>query len=1579
MHKQVKQIAGWFSRARVLLFVLIFSMVLLGSVIARFALQNNWLEVEFANQVRTTELNNQVTMLRLYIKNAESGERGYAISGDRIFVEKFDATIDSIRAIYKQVQQLENRNEDDTDAVLFLASDSLVKQKIAFMQRVKKLCDNNDCKSAAALIATNQGEKLSDSIALINQQINANIQQRLKKSQTVFLKIKRNNSNLAFTGIIASMLLIILVFSLLFKALRKTKKISDELYLRKENYRVTLNSLGEGLISTDEKGRITYMNPSAEQLTGWRWQDAKEQLLHQVFDVVNEQTGKPIEHIVSRILKDGKKIDWENNTVLKAKNNAEFIISNNGSAILDVNGHTSGAVLLFNDITEKYKIERQLKDSERQYRDLIQNLPEAVYTCDSSGYIQLYNKAAVKLWGREPVAGKDLWCGSWKIFNTDGTDLPLDSCPMAITLKEGMPVHGKEIMVQRPDESYRHVLPYPSPLFNAEGKLTGAINMLIDVTDKKEREILIQKTEEKYRNLVEQASDAILIYSFDGTIHEFNKACHTMLGYSKEEYAKLKLTDILVDEIIVNQDNYAAILAGDTKTLNRKLMRKDGSLLETEVTVKMLADGKAISFARDITERKRAAEELKKSEEKFRTLVEFSPVGIFLFQPDGHVTYGNPADMRMTGLDEEDTLGLNWIKAIHPEDLPIVMEDWKKAAETGKSYAGTGRYLHKDGTIVYWDVATAPIIIDGTTTGYIGTVTDITERKKAEEALKESEIFTRSILTSIGYHIAVIETSGNIISVNKAWDDFSAQNGETALERTGIGSNYISVCKASAGAGDSLAAKALHGFEQVVKKEIPFFEMEYPCNSADEQRWFLLRVVNFSDDSPKVVMMHMDITEIKKAEEALIVSEKEFRSLAESMPQIVWTTRADGWNIYFNQHWVDYTGLSLEESYGHGWNKPFHPDDQQRAWDAWQNAVQNLAEYVLECRLRKHDGTYHWWLIRGIPQIGDNGEILQWYGTCTDIEKIKQAEQELIRSEEKYRSMVENNLAGIYQTTTGGKILACNNAYAQMLGYSIEILTQQEAGILYFDKTNRHEFLEKLSKTGNIINQEIKLKHSDGSPVFMMESCFLNTDALTGEQIIEGVAIDISKRKHAEETIKKEKELSDSVIKSLPGVFYFYDEHLKLLRWNKQLENVTGYSGAELSAMNPAELFTGEDRVYMQERSRKVFASGSGDAETNFTTKTGKKIPFYFTGIRMQYEDKPALLGIGIDITERKNAELITKKAIERYDILADATSDTIWDWDITNNTMLYNDGISKMFGYNTSEVENVVDWWNDKLHSDDFQNVTHVLEDVFEKKMEKIQLTYRFRCADGSYKHIFDRAFVIFDKDGKPTRMIGAMQDITYQSEEEIRIAKATIDAQEEERSYLSAELHDNINQILAGTLLTLGMAKSKEVNAGQQKEFVETAIGYITDAISETRKLSHNLAPAHFEDNTLIDLFENLLLAINLENLFTVKLDFDELKEIVIPENIQVNLYRILQEQTKNILKYAEASTIEITVKIIDNTVMLSIHDNGKGFDTKAKKTGIGLSNIKKRAESLNGKFILNSAPGKGCEIIVEIPLSL
>lgn len=334
------------------------------------------------------------------------------------------------------------------------------------------------------------------------------------------------------------------------------------------------------------------------------------------------------------------------------------------------------------------------------------------------------------------------------------------------------------------------------------------------------------------------------------------------------------------------------------------------------------------------------------------------------------------------------------------------------------------------------------------------------------------------------------------------------------------------------------------------------------------------------------------------------------------------------------------------------------------------------------------------------------------------------------------------------------------------------------------------------------------------------------------------------------------------------------------------------------------------------------------------------------------------------------------RSAIERYVILSQATSDTIWDWDIAHNSMLYNEGITKTFGYQAAEVSNVVDWWNEKLHPDDFKKVTEMVEEVFEKGLQKFQLTYRFRCADGSYKYVFDRAYVIFDSKNDPCRMIGAMQDISSQVEEDLRMAKAIIDTQEKERHYIGAELHDNVNQILASAMLVMSMIKNEKMKKKEMLEFIDTGRGYINDAVEELRKLSHELAPASFDNVTLENACKNLLHDFNLNNRYKIKFTFDEICNKA-SDDIQINLYRIMQEQMKNIVKYADAEKIEVAVTRLNGSINLRVADNGRGFNIKEVKNGIGLSNIRKRAESLSGKLMMNAAPGKGCELFVTIPV--
>lgn len=208
--------------------------------------------------------------------------------------------------------------------------------------------------------------------------------------------------------------------------------------------------------------------------------------------------------------------------------------------------------------------------------------------------------------------------------------------------------------------------------------------------------------------------------------------------------------------------------------------------------------------------------------------------------------------------------------------------------------------------------------------------------------------------------------------------------------------------------------------------------------------------------------------------------------------------------------------------------------------------------------------------------------------------------------------------------------------------------------------------------------------------------------------------------------------------------------------------------------------------------------------------------------------------------------------------------------------------------------------------------------------------------------------------------------------AQHEHKMIRAVIEAIERERRSIGQELHDHINQILATALLTIDMARDPI----HGDAFLRATKEHIHLAIDEIRKLSHKMAPAILDDSTLKQLFEDLLQSVNPTGTLETHLEFDECINSRTSEDIQVNLYRILQEQLKNILKYAGASRIEVSVLLKEDSVQMRTVDNGKGFHPAAVKSGIGLSNMRKRAISFGGTILINSAPGKGCEIIVEIP---
>ena len=172
--------------------------------------------------------------------------------------------------------------------------------------------------------------------------------------------------------------------------------------------------------------------------------------------------------------------------------------------LFDEDGNLIGAVNCFQDVTARVKAEAALQESEAWYLGLLQALPAAIYTTDADGRITFFNEAAAQLWGCRPKLGSDQWCGSWRIYTPEGELLPHDECPMAVALKENRPIRGSDAVAERPDGTRAPFLPFPTPLCDDRGRLLGAVNMLVDITERKQAEerqaLLVRELAHRVKN-----------------------------------------------------------------------------------------------------------------------------------------------------------------------------------------------------------------------------------------------------------------------------------------------------------------------------------------------------------------------------------------------------------------------------------------------------------------------------------------------------------------------------------------------------------------------------------------------------------------------------------------------------------------------------------------------------------------------------------------------------------------------------------------------------------------------------------------------------------------------------------------------------------------------------------------------------------------------------------------------------------------------------------------------------------------------------------------------------------------------
>jgi PAS domain S-box-containing protein len=554
-----------------------------------------------------------------------------------------------------------------------------------------------------------------------------------------------------------------------------------------------------------------------------------------------------------------------------------------------------------------------------------------------------------------------------------------------------------------------------------------------------------------------------IVESEAGRIVDCNEQLARMLGYTVGELRGMEIASLIAPEDLERVS--ATVREGQDSTLEHGVVGKDGRRIIVEAHGRPMSPGSARRHTalRDITERKRAEEAIQAALDQFYLVLSSMTFAALLVHKDGGVGLANQAFCDLFHL-EESPADLKGLTA--PEMLEKIKSAYLNPEADLAHIADTVErgLLVQDEEVVMRGGRTflrdfIPIRLGENNYGRLWIHKDITERKRTEEALRMSEARLRRLMEMDPIPLGVVNKNGEIVFLNESFIRvFGYAQADIPTLKAWWQRAYPDAAYRRRVA-ETWEAKMLRAAETHAETEPEEFNVT--CKDGT------VRVVVISniiiEDS--ILASFIDITERKqaeqalhkRAEEALRMSEEEFRSLAEAMPQIVWATRPDGWNIYFNQQWVDYTGMTMEESYGHGWNTPFHPEDKQRAWEAWQRAIQNNERYSLECRLRRADGVYRWWLIRGEPMRGAKGEILKWFGTCTDIEEIKQAQSALLEAndqlekrvaertaalrerDERFTTLLANLQSGVALVDERGQFVLYNGSFLRIFGLSSEV------------------------------------------------------------------------------------------------------------------------------------------------------------------------------------------------------------------------------------------------------------------------------------------------------------------------------------------------------------------------------------------------------------------------------------------------------------------------------------------------------------------------------------------------------------
>lgn len=1038
-----------------------------------------------------------------------------------------------------------------------------------------------------------------------------------------------------------------------------------------------LNAIQSLVIILDKKGKVVFINTACEKLSGYTFSELNGKDICEI--LVHSQDIKSVKNILNEIISLKQSKNFENHWITKNGDSKYIAWSNN--PVFDNKKEIIYFICTGHDLTEEKKISEQLNASEKKYDILATTIHDIIFIINENYIIEYVNEFASKMIGSKPsdIIGKDL-----SLFvPPEGDFIEYKNVQKVLNTGKPLIVNTKTPL----GDNVFWLSTSFSPLPFEQGQPKRVIGISRDITNFKTTEFALIESEKKFRELIDHAVDTILQGDSKGNIIGANNIATLLTGYSKEELLSKNISTLFSEEVLIkNPLRYDLLQKGETVFNARNLTRKDGTLVPIEMNTKMLPDKTYQTFIRDVTNLKNKENQLRESEERYRTLIEICPDGI-ITHSKGIINYANPVALRLFGTDDET-------KVIGKKALDFVHPDYHKVVSSRMNYlynpfAHTAplveeKFYRIDGTLMDVEVIASPFNFKDTVVVMV-VFRDISERKKSEEMLNMMK-FTLDHAADSAFWA---DEFGKIVYAN-----------DMACKKLGYSHDELYMLHAF----DLDPQVTKDNWSQNWQKVVELKHLNFESTQKTKQGVIFPTEVslNYLEFGEKKFLFSFikDISQRKKIQEELILNDARIEALlklsqlvTDNDQEIIDFALEEGTKLAKSQMGllfiIDYASHKINM---HSISKDILAEfKMEKKPTSFPMDSENLLTLPLKTGKPIFVNNYETYENKksglpnghikinnylGIP-IFDGGQTVAIIGvsnkpedyTESDSKQLtllfeemwkilqrKKIEQTLKENQERLQYVIDATNDIVWDWDLKNNKIVYSSKFNEWLGYTIDennLCYYQWSQIVHADDYNEFEtkINDHLKGKTEYFLFEHRLKTKETKPKWMLNRGKVVEYDNNGKALrLAGTISDISSRKKAELKLLQSEERFRALAENSPVGICVYEK--MFLYTNPACEMLSGYSKEELLKMNFWEIVHPIFRGEVIKRGTERFSGKkvSNNFEVKIIRKDGVERWFTFSGVPVVYNEINAAIGIIIDITERKKTEESLKSTNEELE-----------------------------------------------------------------------------------------------------------------------------------------------------------------------------------------------------------------------------------------------------------------------------------------------------------------------------------------